>query len=75
VADPGQEMAAGDELRRPGEDKIVGRITSAVWSPLVGAPAGLAYVRGELEPGQEVSVGATATSAVVHQLPLKDGTA
>lgn len=73
VAEAEGELAAGDELRLTAEDKAVGRVTSAAWSPLLGASVGLAYVRSVLEPGHEVVVGSSDTRAVVRELPLVGG--
>lgn len=40
----------GAELFSPGEEKALGRVTSATHSPAFGQTAGLAYVRREVEP-------------------------
>jgi len=65
VPDPGSRIAAAD--------RDVGRITSALLSPTVGAPIALGYVRREhFEPGSEVEVvdGAGARPARVVSLPF-----
>jgi folate-binding protein YgfZ len=52
---------AGQEVPSPGEtlsadDKPVGKVTSAAWSPQAGAPLALAYVRrGHEKPGSRLS--------------------
>lgn len=48
--------AAGTELWAEGNERPVGRITSAAVSPRLGTLA-LAYVRREVEPGASVAVG------------------
>ena len=53
--------------RRGGKD--VGRITSAARLPALG-PIALAMVRREVEPGDEVSVGAGRPGATVVELPF-----
>ncbi len=59
-AGPGRESAVGrpplggDELRQG--DRVVGAVTSAVRSPRFGW-IGLAYLRREVDPGEEVAVG------------------
>ena len=49
-------------------ERVVGRVTSAAWSPRLSRPVALAYVRRDLaEPGTEVQVacdGESATAAV-----------
>ena len=52
----------GDTVPTPGDsvragDHDAGRVTSAAWSPLMGAPIALAYLpRSHAEPGTEVTV-------------------
>lgn len=46
----GAAPPAGTELFEPGEEKTVGRVTSAVESPRFEEVAGLGYVRREVEP-------------------------
>jgi folate-binding protein YgfZ len=49
-----------------------GRVTSATWSPIAGAPIALAYVpRESAEPGTRVTVG--EAPAVVIPLPVRAG--
>ena len=60
----------GTELLRPDDQKKVGQITSAVWSPKLGQAVALAYVRREVEPGTRVLLGSPAgPSATVVMLP------
>lgn len=62
---------AGDALRAG--DREAGKITSAVWSPLVSAPVALAMVqRGFFEPGTELTVlhGDRMLAARVVELPF-----
>ncbi len=47
--------AAGTELRRRGEEKVVGTVTSACASPRLGQTIGLGYVRREVEPPAELA--------------------
>jgi tRNA-modifying protein YgfZ len=63
-AAPGQPLLNGE--------REVGALTSACLSPTFG-PIGLAIVRREVEPGQEVSVGETALPAEVVTLPFEKG--
>ena len=42
------------------EDRVVGKITSAVDSPRAGGPIGLGYVRRAVSPGEQVTVGSPA---------------
>jgi folate-binding protein YgfZ len=68
----------GQHVPAPGarvmaEDKDVGRITSAAWSPTLGAPVALGYVRREhFEPGSAVTVldGDASFPARVTALPF-----
>jgi folate-binding protein YgfZ len=59
--------APGAELRLV--ERAVGRLTSAVVSPVHG-PIGLALVRREAEPGAVVSVGENGATAEVIELPF-----
>jgi folate-binding protein YgfZ len=60
----------GTELLRPDDQKKVGQVTSAVWSPTLGQAVALAYVRREVEPGTEVLLGSAAgPRATVVMLP------
>lgn len=59
--------APGDELRLG--EKVVGRVGSAVVSPVHG-PIALALVRREAEPGTTLAVGDGATTATVVELPF-----
>ena len=47
---------AGTQLFRAGEDRAVGRVTSATVSPSAGETIGLGYVRREVEPGETLRV-------------------
>lgn len=47
---------SGAAVMRPEDGKEVGRVTSAVESPLARAPVALAYLRREVEPGAVVTV-------------------
>ncbi|HVQ78119.1 MAG TPA: aminomethyltransferase family protein [Candidatus Binatia bacterium] len=70
VPQPGARVMAGG--------KDVGRVTSAVRSPAIGAPIALGYVRREhLEPGSAVEIadGDATTPARVAALPFADGSA
>ena len=63
---------AGDVLRSG--DREAGKVTSAVWSPRLGAPIALAMVRrGFFEPGTELTVlhGDHALEARVVELPFR----
>jgi folate-binding protein YgfZ len=68
----------GDRIAAPGarvvaDGKDVGRITSAVWSPALGCPIALGYVRREhFEPGSPVTVddGGVSIPAKVSALPF-----
>jgi len=66
---------AGDEVPEPGaellfEAQAVGRVTSATFSPLCGAPLALAYVRrGSHQPG--TSLTCSGHHATVVSLPLE----
>jgi tRNA-modifying protein YgfZ len=61
-----EPVAPGTELTR--ESKAVGRLGSVVVSPEHG-PIGLALVRREAEPGDQIAAG--ATSATVVELPFE----
>lgn len=59
------QLLAGDES----SDKVVGQVTSAAYSPRLGQPLALAYVRrGHNEPGSLLQ--SSAGTATVVQLPL-----
>jgi tRNA-modifying protein YgfZ len=60
--EPGAELRLGE--------RVVGRLTSAVLSPVHG-PIGLALVRREAEPGATVTVGEHGVSAEVIKLPFE----
>ena len=60
-AAPGQPLLNGE--------REVGALTSACLSPTFG-PIGLAIVRREIEPGQEVTVGEAGVPAEVATLPF-----
>jgi folate-binding protein YgfZ len=66
VPAPGDVIAAGEN--------VVGKITSAAQSPLIGSPIALGYVhRDYTAPGTELTVrplGPAAVSARVHQIPF-----
>jgi folate-binding protein YgfZ len=63
--EPGADLRLGE--------RVVGNLTSAVLSPLLG-PIGLAFVRREAEPGATVSVGEPGISAEVVELPFDSPT-
>ncbi len=58
----------GTELLRG--EKVVGRIASAVESPVHG-PIALAFVRREASPGDELALGDTEATATVVELPFR----
>ncbi|MDQ6842223.1 MAG: folate-binding protein [Actinomycetota bacterium] len=60
-------LSAGQELHLDG--RVVGRLTSAVSSPRLGAIA-LALVRREAPPGSHVTVGDAGRDAAVLELPF-----
>lgn len=65
--------AAGTELYRPGEEKSVGRLTSATHSPRHDQAIGLGYIRREVEPPAELRLGAPdGPEVVVHELPFPE---
>lgn len=69
---PGGPVPLGSRLFA--QDKEVGRVTSSVFSPRLGAALGLAYVRrGHQTPGTtvEVEVAGARAPAEVVQLPLE----
>jgi len=67
----GYDLPAGAELTRTGEEKIVGRVTSAVRSPRYGGRViGLGYVRREVEPGSELTLGEQSVRTV--ELPFAE---
>jgi folate-binding protein YgfZ len=59
--------AAGEELKL--DDRVVGRVSSAVISPRFG-PIALGFVRREAPPGTTVSVGQAGATAEVVELPF-----
>src|SRR5581483_3850366 len=59
--------AHGDEIRRG--EKEVGRLGSAAVSPALG-PIGLAILRREAEPGDELAVGEDGVPGQVIELPF-----
>lgn len=59
---------AGTGLVRPGDGKVVGKITSACMSPLLQQTIALGYVRREVQPGEQVTAG--DASAQVVELPF-----
>lgn len=61
----------GTELTRPGESKVVARVTSAGASPAFGQTIALGYVRREVEPPAELVTGDGVTARVVA-LPFPD---
>jgi tRNA-modifying protein YgfZ len=61
--------AEGAAVSRLDDRKEVGKITSAVSSPLMGQTIALAYVRREVEPGGRVGVG--SGDGVVVELPFR----
>jgi folate-binding protein YgfZ len=61
VAEPGAELHLGD--------RSVGHVGSSVISPTFG-PIGLALVRREAQPGDELTVGEGAARAIVSELPF-----
>ena len=63
--------AAGAELFREGEEKVVGRITSAAESPAFGETIALGYVRSEVEVESEVRLG-TPTGAPALVMEVTD---
>lgn len=65
------EIATPGALIKSSEGKDIGRITSAIFSPLLGKAIALGYVRHEhLAPGTEVAVGDKDLKAVVTELPF-----
>jgi len=63
--------AEGAEFFRPGEEKVVGRLTSACVSPMYDQVIGLGYVRREVEPPARLRLGAPdGPDVVVHELPF-----
>jgi folate-binding Fe-S cluster repair protein YgfZ len=58
--------AAGTEVLREGDERAVGRVTSAAASPRLGTLA-LAYLRREVAPGERVRLASPGgTQAVVE---------
>jgi len=67
--------ARGAGLNRPGEPKVVGRVTSSCASPRLGQTIALAYVRREVAPGDTLRIGGDeGAEATVAGLPF-DGAA
>jgi len=62
-----EPVASGDQIVV--EDRVLGRIGSAVVSPRLG-PIALALIRREAPPGTAVVVGETGVSAEVVELPF-----
>lgn len=54
----GPPVKPGSELYR--EDRVVGKITSVVESPLRNGPIGLGYVHRDVSNGEQVTVGSSA---------------
>lgn len=66
-----QSVASGDVVKSA-DDKEIGRVTSATFSPQLGTTVALGYVRYEyLAPGTPVLVNGAA--ATTHDLPLVRG--
>jgi tRNA-modifying protein YgfZ len=63
-----EPVESGAELRLG--ERAVGRLGSSVLSPALG-PIGLALVRREAEPGDELAVGDDGGRAVVSELPFR----
>ena len=59
--------AAGTELLREG--KVVGKVTSAIYSPRFGQAIALGYVRREVEPGSSIKM--NDRDVTVVELPFK----
>jgi folate-binding protein YgfZ len=57
------------EILRPLDGKVVGKITSACVSPLLQQTIAMAYIRREVEPGQNVKV--NGQDALVVELPFQ----
>ena len=73
LAIDGTEVPGAGDLLRSG-DREAGKITSATWSPLVGAPIALAMVQRDFfEPGTGLTVlhGDHALTARVVELPFR----
>ncbi|MEQ9618001.1 MAG: aminomethyltransferase family protein [Deltaproteobacteria bacterium] len=72
----GDELPLRDDEIYNG-DKKVGRVTSSVFSPVLGRPVALGYIRREFrEPGTRVSIhsaGAQTLNAGVSELPFYKG--
>lgn len=75
-------VIGGDELPLKddeifNDDKKIGRVTSSVFSPALGRPVALGYIRREFrEPGTRVSIhtaGAQTLRAAVSELPFYKG--
>ena len=62
-------VAAGTEVVRATDQKVVGKITSAVHSMLLQQAIALAYIRREVEPGATVQV--NGRDAQVIELPFR----
>ena len=66
-----ESVQAGSAIRS-GDDKEIGRVTSATFSPALASTVGLGYVRYEyLTPGTPLVVDGVA--ATTHELPLVRG--
>jgi folate-binding protein YgfZ len=62
--------AAGTTLHRAGEERSVGVVTSAVYSPWFGEVIGLGYVRREVEPPALLALG-SSTGVPVRAVDLE----
>jgi folate-binding protein YgfZ len=74
----GELPAAGTPLFNPDTGREIGKVTSAVFSPLRRGPVAIGFARREIEPGAEVRVGAAdGAAATVVRLPFarEDGDA
>jgi aminomethyltransferase len=74
----GELPAAGTPLFNPETGREIGKVTSAVFSPLRRGPVAIGFARREIEPGAEVRVGAAdGAAATVVRLPFarEDGDA
>lgn len=72
----GPAPAPGAALFNAETGKEVGRLTSVVFSPMLGETVALGYARREVEPGAELRVGAVEGAAArVVRLPFQRGLA
>lgn len=71
VLTAGAVVESGAAVMRPEDGKEVGRVTSAVASPLARAPIAMAHLRREVEPGELVTV--DGREARVVELPFVEG--